>query len=89
MRLIDADKLENEYNQYNYYLTYSDCLEELRKAPLVDAIPVEWIKKHIIDIRAEVDRLIEEEDYTNYELCDDANGMERLLEDWRKENESN
>lgn len=53
----------------------------------VDAIPKQWIKNHIAELRAEVERKIEEENYTDYGLCDDAYGMERLLEDWEEENE--
>lgn len=71
IRLIDVDKLEHEYEQFNYYLTYSDCLEELRKAPLVDAIPLEWVKKWI------------PKNEERYALG--VNPVRDLLKDWEKE----
>lgn len=58
-----------------------------KNAETADAIPKQWIKNHIAELRAEVERKIEEENYTDYGLCDDAYGMERLLEDWEEENE--
>ncbi len=85
--LIDFDKLMEQYDFYNEFAVHD--LRYLKKEclPFVDAIPIEWIKEHIAELRAEVERKIEEENYTDYGLCDDAYGMERLLEDWEKENE--
>lgn len=44
MRLIDADKLKQEFEVnglgYQYYM--------LNNAPTVDAIPIEWIKEWLI-----------------------------------------
>lgn len=79
MKLIDLEKI-------NLDNSLIEIITDMINQPIIDAIPVKWIKRHIAELRAEVERKIEEENYTDYGLCDDAYGMERLLADWEKEN---
>ena len=44
-KLIYADDLKKEIDVYKQSLTYHDCLDEIERAPAIDAIPVEWIKE--------------------------------------------
>ena len=78
MKLIDLEKI-------NLDNSLIEIITDMINQPIIDAIPVKWIKRHIAELRAEVERKIEEENYTDYGLCDDAYGMERLLADWEKE----
>lgn len=66
MRLIDADKLhykkvwiENE--DYDVKAAVVVFAKEIDKAPSVDAIPVEWIKKYekTDDLAASIYRMLE------------------------------
>lgn len=73
MNLINVDDLEKELNMYNYHLTYGDCIYELRKAPLVNAITVEWIENWCNK---------SENTYSKADVI-------KMLNDWEKENEIN
>ena len=79
MRLIDADKLPIKYDGH----TVSVWQVDLEKAPTVEAIPKEWVKKY-------ANRLIELENknYFAYRgLGDTGKSILSMLEDWEKENE--
>lgn len=60
MRLIDADKLNVDYvkasTATNTMLRYISE-EQVENAPIVDAIPVEWIKKYIVDNTQSIDEV--------------------------------
>lgn len=71
MWLIDGSKLKATYLNGRYGF---DCLEVLR-APTVNAIPVEWIRKWAGRNVAETDNC----SWNTYTL--------KLLQDWEKENE--
>jgi len=80
MRLIDTDKLTPTITQWNPSALIEESYyheEQIINAPTVDAIPTEWIKGWI-------DRNAEYTGYTSYLLS-----IVEMLEDWRKENESN
>lgn len=85
MRLIDADdrKLRAELTYYTCWTgideaPYLFAVNVLDKAPSVDAIPIAWIKKY------------------SAKICDDdggrysskASGIDRMIYDWEKENET-
>lgn len=87
MRLIDADKIDYIMGEKPSRLDY------VRRAhiddePTVEAIPIKWIKKHISKLSAEIDTSIED-GATNWDLIEDVRGMDRLLEDWENERETN
>ena len=44
-RLVNVDKLRNEINQFGYYITYKDVLDELKNAPIVPAITLDKLKE--------------------------------------------
>ena len=54
---------------------------DLRGCPTIEAIPIKWIKKYIA----------EEGIYPNRELLsvEQADAIERMIENWEKENETN
>lgn len=75
MRLIDADKLENDIVENITVKAVSRMLAITQGQPTVKAIPIEWILKwacEFIDPNSE-----------GYKMA-----ME-LVHDWRKENEEN
>lgn len=71
MRLIDAEQFEGRY-----FIGEG----EIEKAPTVEAIPIEWIKKYIA----------EEGIYPNRELLsvEQADAIEKMIENWEKENDN-
>lgn len=94
MRLIDSDKLTADI------LALRDCpngnsdtydkaciIGIIEEQPTVEAIPVEWIKKHIEEDRQNAEKAKAEEDvqllhyYKTLELC-----VGCLLFDWEDEN---
>lgn len=78
--LIDFDKLMEQYDFYNEFTVHD--LRYLKKEclPFVEAIPIEWIKKYVA----------EEGIYPNRELLsvEQADAIERMVENWEKENEN-
>lgn len=71
MRLIDADKLIVEVvHSGNIVCLPHFSLEQIDTAPIVKAIPIEWINKWVVTTNMGAGRTID-----------------RLLEDWEKENE--
>lgn len=90
-RLIDADSLkydfgeinEGQHRRWDLYVTN----DALAKQPTVDAIPISFIEKKIGAIRK---YLGEGEGFTfTSELVSKAITYERLIEEWREENETN
>lgn len=79
MRLIDADKLENDIAENITVKAVSRMLAITQGQPTVKAIPIEWIKRYIA----------EEGIYPNRELLsvEQADAIERMIENWEKENE--
>jgi hypothetical protein len=90
MRLIDADKLftwlvsswRNKYpigdgSQFDIVHIY-EIKEEIDNAETVDAIPIKWIEQYIgKEIKRYGCKIPE------------TNSIQNMLNDWRKENESN
>ena len=78
-RLIDLDELEKdtEWDEYfDGFTSYSSVM--IDEAEIVEAIPVEWIKRYIA----------EEGIYPNRELLsvEQADAIERMIENWEREN---
>lgn len=75
MRLIDADKLENDIVENITVKAVSRMLAITQGQPTVEAIPVDWIidwlTKHSIPA-------------TSYGI--DYSAVEKMLEDWEEEN---
>lgn len=79
MRLINADELTPTITQWNPSALIEESYyheEQIINAPTVDAIPVKWIKEW-------VDKYAGYTGYTSYLLS-----IVEMLDDWRKENES-
>lgn len=79
-RLIDADKLHYirklfEDSDKSEVVVFA---KEIDKAPSVDAIPIAWIKKYSAKICAD--------DGGRYNSK--ASGIDRMIYDWEKENET-
>lgn len=79
MRMIDADKLDEDILYWNMHndpkqkdYDTRDIEDVLREQPTVEAIPVEWIEKRM-------------EHWVEY--GDQYITITEMLEDWRKENE--
>ena len=79
MRLIDADRLRAKITAM--VTRPHQFMYEIERAPTVEAIPIEWIKRYIA----------EEGIYPNRELLsvELADAIERMIENWEKENGSN
>lgn len=73
MRLIDADKLENDIVENITVKAVSRMLAITQGQPTVKAIPIEWIK----------DKMDELEGTGRFELSE---YLDELLADWEKEN---
>lgn len=72
MRLIDADKLIVEVvHSGNIVCLPHFSLEQIDTAPIVKAIPIEWIKNWL----------------NRYPDWGTSSTIDILLEDWEKENE--
>ena len=90
MRLIDADTFVKAIENENSGMSISGAVEKLARTiqvnmqPTVNAVPVEWIKKW-----AKKNGL----DCYDYDYPTEKNdcryAIEKLLEDWEKENETN
>lgn len=80
MRLIDADKLENDIVENITVKAVSRMLAIIQGQPIVKAIPVEWILNKYRGKweKAEMGR----RDFQFIEVIDE------LLADWKKENQS-
>ena len=76
MRLIDADRLRAKITAM--VTRPHQFMYEIERAPTVEAIPIEWIKRYIA----------EEGIYPNRELLsvELADAIERMIENWEKEN---
>lgn len=86
MRLIDADKLIQEFEK-NIETYESDeyeegintgirwCTEDVANAPTVEAIPKEWIKKFINNVDG---------NYLYPEIIEFA--LQDMIDEWEKEN---
>lgn len=75
MRLIDADKLIELFSPFVsedkkvVYQPRQLKIDDIKNAPTVDAIPIEWIKQWMVD---------------NWELeCN--YGIEGMIDDWEEE----
>lgn len=86
MRLIDFDKLMEQYDFYNEFAVHDlrylkeDCL------PFVEAIPIEWIKNYLIPFQVHHDSLSEdskENDGAGWVI----DVLETMMRDWKKEND--
>lgn len=78
MRLVDADKLEDNYNARGEVLITGEILYN---APTVEAIPIEWLKKFANE-RAQSE---DDEGYWHYWGAD----LLQTIELWEKENARN
>lgn len=78
MRLIDADKLENDIVENITVKAVSRMLAITQGQPTVKAIPIEWIKKWCNEHNR---KSLEERLLKRY-------GVITMLEDWVKENQS-
>ena len=102
MRLIDADEFAIEEPKLWDWNTVDDisstrvlkqCIWDVQCAPIVNAVPVEWIEAYLDKLRAkfeEMDRFIMEE-YAGYEdnfYRTKVRYIEEMLKDWGKENET-
>ena len=78
MKLIDKEALLLALRKKRYSKQSLDLIES---QPVVDAIPVPWIKRYIA----------EEGIYPNRELLsvEQADAIERMIENWEKENADN
>lgn len=75
MRLIDADKLENDIVENITVKAVSRMLAITQGQPTVEAIPVDWI----------IDWLTKQSiPATSYGI--DYSAVEKMLDDWEKEN---
>lgn len=94
MRLINADKVVDEFVKIVPYIIESETEKAydrgltlgyfiVQNAPTVDAIPIEWIEKYV----KKSYRKAKEHRNRFAENC--ACGVDLMLDDWRKENESN
>ena len=78
MRLIDAEKLENDIVENITVKVVSRMLAITQGQPTVEAIPIEWIKKWCNEEHNR--KSLEERLLKRY-------GVITMLEDWEKENE--
>ena len=89
MRLIDADKLpevntiERIDGDREVFVSSWIPATAIWKAPTVEAIPIEWVKKYLAKLIVVQDDL----DYPNQLLIGRVIGIEIMLEEWEKENE--
>lgn len=76
MRLINGGKLEEVFSG-PFCQTYKDCRMALWNAPIIDAIPVEWLLEKI-------------KEHTDDEGWQDylANSFGLCIEEWQKEQEA-
>lgn len=90
IRLIDANAIN--YDDYWWHKGYTarDCQQAAKlisEQPTVEAIPIEWIKKHIENDRQSAEKAKAEKNdkllhyYKTLEIC-----AECLLFDWEDEN---
>ena len=80
MRLVDADKLPIKYDGHTVGVWQID----LEKAPTVEAIPIEQIKKKLLSSQYEYEN--------DYDIGFDKGwncALRALLRDWEKENANN
>lgn len=80
MRLIDADKLENDIVENITVKAVSRMLAITQGQPTVEAIPIEWIKKW------RRDKWLGGEPIEKRMIM--AMGVRLMLEDWETENEN-
>lgn len=86
MRLIDADKLENDIAENITVKAVSRMLAITQGQPTVKAIPVEWIKNYLIPFQVHHDSLSEdskENDGAGWVI----DVLETMIREWEKENE--
>lgn len=85
MRLIDADVFKTEYENLITWVSHRaekarlrEFIKDIQNQPTVQAIPIERIKRYIA----------EEGIYPNRELLsvEQADAIERMIENWEKEN---
>lgn len=53
MRLIDAYALRIDRDDFETYADYVKAFDAINEAPTVEAIPIEWLKEHIVTIEQE------------------------------------
>ena len=53
MRLIDAYALSIDRDDFETYADYVKAFDVINEAPTVEAIPIEWLKDHIVTIEQE------------------------------------
>jgi len=78
MRLINADKLENDITENITTKAVSRVVAILQGQPTVKAIPIEWIEKYARK------KFTFDDWYEGF-----IKGIADMLEDWEKENEAN
>lgn len=95
-RLIDADAIKYEplpkhdrnYRTYNlddaYDDGYSDAMVDIRNAPTVDAIPVEFIKERR---EAYLENLLADDNLTAGKKIVKASALQELLNAWERKEE--
>lgn len=84
MRLINADKLRVEVvHSGNIVCLPHFSLEQINTAPVVEAIPIELIKKKLLSCQYEY-----ENDYDKGFDMGWNCAIKTLLKDWEKENET-
>ena len=97
-RLIDADALKNSidehvylvnhgFNESEYGITQYGIHQIIDDAPTIDAVPIEFIEKRIAELKKLNEyEFVENGGYTSpsdYEQWE----LERLIRDWREQND--
>lgn len=49
-RLIDAYKVRCDRDEYDTYADYIKAFDAINEAPTVEAIPLDWLREHIVTI---------------------------------------
>ena len=82
-KLIYADDLKKEIDMYKQSLTYHDCLDEIKRAPAVEAIPIEWINRYLLSYL-----YLDNERLPDDEVDDGYYYIQTMVSDWKKEKEN-
>lgn len=94
MRLIDADKFAIEepklwdwssVDGISSTAVLKQCIWDVQCAPVVEAIPIEWIKGYLTPFQVHYDSL-SEESQQNSGAGWVIDVIESMLRDWEKEN---
>jgi len=88
-RLIDANKLEPDtcyarsLNKAESLYDYSYSERQINDAPTVDAIPIEWINRYLLDYL-----YLDNERLPDDEVDDGYYYIETMVSNWRKEKDN-